>query len=232
MNELAQLTYNQSVASLCSAFPLLWLIHSHRRNDFVEIMEMLDKRLNDKGKNWRHVFKASLYCAEALRRNTNDPMTDAFRTGFDSVGLSPSCRIRKCGHLLQGQHLHHQVRGYAMCTPCSILTESLSRTLKEFVYVDEEMKDLGTNVRQKAKDITNLLQDDDRLRRERRSYVTRRSRYISHRRGLTGAVLSDRRGAMRDRMLGTIAESGLQGENDYGDRGDDEYARRREPAPP
>lgn len=27
------------------------------RNDFVEIMEMMDKRLNDKGKNWRHVFK-------------------------------------------------------------------------------------------------------------------------------------------------------------------------------
>ena len=29
------------------------------RNDFIEIMEMLDKRLNDKGKNWRHVFKVS-----------------------------------------------------------------------------------------------------------------------------------------------------------------------------
>lgn len=39
------------------------------------------------------------------------------------------------------------------------------------MYVDEEMKDVGANVRQKAKDITNLLQDDDRLRRERRSYV-------------------------------------------------------------
>jgi epsin len=37
------------------------------------------------------------------------------------------------------------------------------------VFVDEEGKDLGANVRQKAKDITNLLQDDDRLRRERRS---------------------------------------------------------------
>ena len=37
MNEIAQMTYNQQ--------------------DFVEIMEMLDKRLNDKGKNWRHVFK-------------------------------------------------------------------------------------------------------------------------------------------------------------------------------
>ena len=31
--------------------------HVSGRNDFVEIMEMLDKRLNDKGKNWRHVFK-------------------------------------------------------------------------------------------------------------------------------------------------------------------------------
>lgn len=29
-----------------------------RRNEFVEMMELLDKRLNDKGKNWRHVFKA------------------------------------------------------------------------------------------------------------------------------------------------------------------------------
>lgn len=27
------------------------------RNNFVEVMEMMDKRLNDKGKNWRHVFK-------------------------------------------------------------------------------------------------------------------------------------------------------------------------------
>ncbi|RDX44272.1 ENTH-domain-containing protein [Lentinus brumalis] len=38
MYELAQMTFNQ--------------------NDFVEIMEVIDKRLNDKGKNWRHVFKA------------------------------------------------------------------------------------------------------------------------------------------------------------------------------
>lgn len=30
----------------------------YRSNEFYEIMEMLDKRLNDKGKNWRHVLKA------------------------------------------------------------------------------------------------------------------------------------------------------------------------------
>lgn len=27
-------------------------------SDFYEIMDMLDKRLNDKGKNWRHVWKS------------------------------------------------------------------------------------------------------------------------------------------------------------------------------
>lgn len=26
--------------------------------DFYEVMDMLDKRLNDKGKNWRHVLKS------------------------------------------------------------------------------------------------------------------------------------------------------------------------------
>ena len=27
-------------------------------SDFYEVMDMLDKRLNDKGKNWRHVLKS------------------------------------------------------------------------------------------------------------------------------------------------------------------------------
>ncbi|KAI4145585.1 MAG: hypothetical protein LQ341_002335 [Variospora aurantia] len=39
MSEIARLTFNDT-------------------NDFYEIMDMLDKRLNDKGKNWRHVLKS------------------------------------------------------------------------------------------------------------------------------------------------------------------------------
>ncbi|KAF2277155.1 ENTH-domain-containing protein [Westerdykella ornata] len=39
MAEIAQLTFNNST-------------------DFYQIMDMLDKRLNDKGKNWRHVLKS------------------------------------------------------------------------------------------------------------------------------------------------------------------------------
>ena len=62
------------------------------------------------------------------------------------------------------------------------------KTLKEFQFVDEYGKDQGANVRQKAKDITNLLQDDARLRQERRS-----------------------RAHMRDRMLGQNGEEGEGG---------------------
>ena len=41
---------------IVGVYVLMWYSVA-TRNDFVEIMEMLDKRLNDKGKNWRHVFK-------------------------------------------------------------------------------------------------------------------------------------------------------------------------------
>jgi hypothetical protein len=37
-------------------FLLLSLLY---RQDFIEVMDMIDKRLNDKGKNWKHVFKVS-----------------------------------------------------------------------------------------------------------------------------------------------------------------------------
>ena len=83
-------------------------------------------------------------------------------------------------------------------------TKRVVRTLKEFVYTDESGKDVGANVRQKAKDITNLLQDEDRLRSERRS-----------------------RGDMRDRMLGNLAESGLRGDGDYGEPRSPKQQRER-----
>ncbi|TXT13099.1 hypothetical protein VHUM_01500 [Vanrija humicola] len=146
MNEIAQLTYNQS--------------------DFVEIMEMLDKRLNDKGKNWRHVFKALTvldYCLHAGSEN----VVIYFKDNLYII-----------------------------------------KTLKEFIYVDDQGKDVGHNVRQKAKDITNLLQDEERLRSERRS-----------------------RGAMRDRMLGNLAESGLRGEDDFGGPRHRRYSNEDRPPP-
>ena len=37
------------------------MVHSFGSVDFIEVMEVLDKRFNDKGKLWRHVFKVRPY---------------------------------------------------------------------------------------------------------------------------------------------------------------------------
>lgn len=71
-------------------------------------------------------------------------------------------------------------------------------TLKEFQYIDEDMKDQGANVRQKAKDISNLLRDESRLRDQRRN-----------------------RANMRDRM------GGERGRRSYDGEDDNENAHRR-----
>ena len=52
------------------------------------------------------------------------------------------------------------------------------KTLMEFQYIDEDGKDQGANVRQKAMDITNLLQDESRLRQERHARAHMRDRMI------------------------------------------------------
>ncbi|TIA91921.1 hypothetical protein E3P99_00838 [Wallemia hederae] len=126
MNELAQLTYNQ--------------------NDFVEIMEMLDKRLNDKGKNWRHVFK-SLTLLDYLLHAGSENVVYYFKDNAYII-----------------------------------------KTLKEFQHVDDDGRDQGANVRQKAKDISNLLADDMRLRDQRKNRAFMRDRMT---RGAPGAYGAD-----------------------------------------
>jgi len=121
-------------------------------------MEMLDKRLNDKGKNWRHVWKA-LTVVDYLLHTGSENCILYFKENIYII-----------------------------------------KTLKEFQYIDDNTKDEGANVRQKAKDITNLLQDDSRLREERRS-----------------------RGNMQERMSGRAPENS----DDFGENGEDENAHRR-----
>ncbi|SAL98194.1 hypothetical protein [Absidia glauca] len=130
MNEIAQATYNQQ--------------------DFVEVMDMIDRRLNDKGKNWRHVFKALLlldYCVHV---------------GSENVVLYAK------------ENLY------------------VVKTLKEFQHIDDGGKDVGSNVRQKAKDITSLLMDDARLKEERHKRTQMRDRMASVGDYMNETILSGR----------------------------------------
>ncbi|KAJ2008437.1 hypothetical protein H4R26_000214 [Coemansia thaxteri] len=105
MGEIAQATYNQS--------------------DFLGVMEIIDKRLNDKGKHWRHVFKALVV-------------------------------LDFCLHV-----------GSKFVVEYAIDNIFIVKTLREFQHIDDSGRDQGTNVRQKAKELTRLLLDRPRLEKER-----------------------------------------------------------------
>ncbi|XP_053607817.1 epsin-2 isoform X2 [Plodia interpunctella] len=114
MAEIADLTYNVMA--------------------FTEIMQMIWKRLNDHGKNWRHVYKA-LVLMEYL-----------IKTGSEKVAM-------QCKENIYAIH-----------------------TLKDFQYM-EEGKDQGLNVREKAKQLVNLLKDEERLKNERARALKAKQRF-------------------------------------------------------
>ncbi|KAI0518103.1 hypothetical protein F5B22DRAFT_92204 [Xylaria bambusicola] len=115
MSEIAQMTYNSST-------------------EFYDIVDMLDKRLNDKGKNWRHVLKALKVLDYCLHEGSELVVTWARKNIY------------------------------------------IIKTLREFVYVDEEGRDVGQNVRVAAKELTALILDEERLRAERSDRKTWKSR--------------------------------------------------------
>ncbi|KAF8464730.1 hypothetical protein DFH94DRAFT_784980 [Russula ochroleuca] len=128
MQELAQLSYNQE--------------------DYVDIVTMLDKRLNDKGKYWRHVYK-SLAVLEYLLHSGSPKVAQYFR---DNIYLI--------------------------------------KTLTEFQHIDDTGRDVGADVRPRARDLSRLLSDDKNLAEARR-----------------------RRKQMRDRMAGRGRTSESDGES-------------------
>lgn len=77
-------------------------------NDFTEIMDMIDKRLNDKGKNWRHVFKVTAMVVRetCLMWYTNLSFENILVLDF--AGLLLACGIGKRGHLCKGKHVCRQ----------------------------------------------------------------------------------------------------------------------------
>ncbi|ANB11541.1 Ent2p [Sugiyamaella lignohabitans] len=107
---------------------------TYENHELFEVMDMLDRRLNDKGKNWRHVMKALTVLDYIIH------------TGSENVVLW--CK----------DNLY------------------IIKTLREFHYIDESGRDQGASIRSKAKELTSLLQDDDRLREERSNRGSSRRR--------------------------------------------------------
>ena len=127
MSEIADLTYNVVA--------------------FTEIMQMVWKRLNDHGKNWRHVYKALVLLDYIIK------------TGSEKVAQQ--------------------------CKENIFAVE----TLKNFQYV-EDGKDHGMNVREKAKQLVQLLKDDERLRNERAKALKAKERFAQNTMGIGSTGVS------------------------------------------
>ncbi|GMT07280.1 hypothetical protein PENTCL1PPCAC_29454 [Pristionchus entomophagus] len=101
---------------------------------FTEIMSIIWKRLNDHGKNWRHVYK-SLVLLDFLIKCGSEKVAAQCRENIYSI-----------------------------------------ETLRDFQHV-EEGRDQGMNVREKAKQMAALLQDEERLKNERTRFMLTRNRF-------------------------------------------------------
>ena len=123
---------------------------------------MLDKRLNDKGKYWRHVYKVRM-----LRMGPS-LLSDADKS---SQSLAVLEYLLHSGSPQVAQYFRDNIY--------------LIKTLTEFQHIDDSGRDVGADVRARARDLSRLLGDDKSLAETRR-----------------------RRKHMRDRMAGRqVSES-------------------------
>ncbi|KAI9802256.1 MAG: hypothetical protein M1825_002977 [Sarcosagium campestre] len=96
---------------------------------------------------------------------------------------------------------------------------SLLKMLKQFHFIDENGKDQGINVRNRAKELTELLSDVDRIRSERKKARTTRNKYAGMEGGTFGMGSSS--GGERYGGFGNQSSSGYGGYSGgvYGDGG-------------
>ncbi|KAG7885953.1 hypothetical protein KL938_000985 [Ogataea parapolymorpha] len=99
--------------------------HTYENGEFLEVMDIIDRRLNDKGKNWRHIAKSLTLLDYLVRYGSEDVV------------------------LWAKENLY------------------IIKTLREFQVNDMLGADQGAIIRVKAKELTALLRDDERLNQER-----------------------------------------------------------------
>lgn len=130
MSEISDLTYN--VVAYAEIMPIIW------------------RRLEDTGRNWRHVYK-SLVLLDYLVRN-------------GSERVARECRERAWG------------------------IKAIADSFDFAEGADSIGQDRGAGVRERARALTALLRDDDRLRNERAKALKARERFAQNSSAVSGTT--------------------------------------------
>jgi len=95
------------------------------------------------------------------------------------------------------------------------------RSLENFTFIDEQGKDQGVNIRHKVKELIEFIQDDDRLREERKKAKKNKDKYI----GMSSDMISSRFGGSNgwdDFSTRNDFQGDVDSNNQYRDKSQDE----------
>lgn len=126
---------------------------------FPEVMSMLWKRmLQDNKTNWRRTYKVS--CSRVVAE-------------YLTMYVTHSCLFQSL--LL----LNYLVRNGSERVVTSAREHIYDlRSLENYTFIDEGGKDQGINVRHKVRDLIDFIQDDDKLRDERKKAKKNKDKYV------------------------------------------------------
>ncbi|CAH2010759.1 unnamed protein product [Acanthoscelides obtectus] len=97
------------------------------------------------------------------------------------------------------------------------------RSLENYTYIDDVGKDQGVNIRHKVKEMIDFIQDDDRLREERKKAKKNKDKFI----GMSSDMMSMRFGSSRDASWEDRSYSGGGRDAEWEDGGANRYRDHR-----
>ncbi|KAF8402255.1 hypothetical protein HHK36_013207 [Tetracentron sinense] len=124
---------------------------TRNHHDYQLIMVVIWKRINDIGKNWRHVYKA-LTVLEYLVAHGSDRVIDEIREHAYQISVIFNSLMSFDNYLL-------------------------FMTLSDFQYIDSSGKDQGSNVRKKSQSLVVLVNDKERIQEVRQKAIANRDKF-------------------------------------------------------
>ncbi|KAF8248982.1 ENTH-domain-containing protein [Wilcoxina mikolae CBS 423.85] len=169
-----------------------------------EIMPMIYKRFTDKtAEEWRQIYKVDQ---------------------FDSISFMGAYGATNIVNLQALQLLEFLIKNGAE----QVIDDARShlstiKMLRQFYYIDHNGKDQGVNVRNRAKELAELLSDVDRIRQERKKARQTKTKYVGVEGGTSGGGFSGSSMGTGRRFGGfgndTADFGGYPGGGVYGDGG-------------
>lgn len=145
-------------------------------DNYKQIMGVIARRLQSEGENWRHVYK-SLLLLEYMAKHGPQKVSRLKKVSRQAtLQLSVNLISSVCDQQCTGAQKHKVVdqspfdnlhwNGRQVVDELSSNISVIER-LHRFEFKDKNAKDWGLNVRQRAKELSTLVSDPERIRRER-----------------------------------------------------------------